>query len=173
MQGKQGASFNNNHLIFVRERKGTLGFPGGSSGKEPPCHGRGHKRGEFDSWVRKIPWRREWYPTPVFLPRESPWSEEPGGLQSMGSQRVRHDWSDSMHEQNTEQESAVQDCLRSSGSMGCRDTALWGGLGAAWLRRDGSPDSWESSFSQPLASLKTWSTTQGCGWPQAVDVPRK
>ena len=35
MQGKQGASFNNNHLIFVRERKGTLGFPGGSSGKEP------------------------------------------------------------------------------------------------------------------------------------------
>ena len=37
MQGKQGASFNNNHLIFVRERKGTLGFPGGSSGKEPPA----------------------------------------------------------------------------------------------------------------------------------------
>ena len=24
-----------------------------------------------DSWVRKIPWRREWQPTPVFLPRES------------------------------------------------------------------------------------------------------
>ena len=23
-----------------------------------------------------------------------PWTEEPGGLQSMGSQRVRHDWSD-------------------------------------------------------------------------------
>ena len=27
-----------------------------------------------------------------FLPGESPWTEEPGGLQSMGSQRVRHDW---------------------------------------------------------------------------------
>ena len=54
MQGKQGASFNNNHLIFVRERKGTPGFPGGSNGKEPPCHGRRHKRGEFDFWVRKI-----------------------------------------------------------------------------------------------------------------------
>ena len=25
-------------------------------------------------------------PTPVFLPGESPWTEEPGGLQSMGSQ---------------------------------------------------------------------------------------
>ena len=34
------------------------------------------------------PWRRQ--PTPVFLPGESPWTEEPGGLQSMESQRVRH-----------------------------------------------------------------------------------
>jgi len=25
----------------------------------------------FDPWVRKIPWRREWLPTPVFLPKES------------------------------------------------------------------------------------------------------
>ena len=25
----------------------------------------------FDHWVRKIPWRREWQPTPVFLPEES------------------------------------------------------------------------------------------------------
>ena len=24
----------------------------------------------FDLWVRKITWRREWLPTPVFLPRE-------------------------------------------------------------------------------------------------------
>jgi len=28
---------------------------------------------------------------PVFLPGESPWTEEPGRLQSMGSQRVGHD----------------------------------------------------------------------------------
>ena len=27
-------------------------------------------RGGFSSWVRKIPWRREWLPTPVFLPGE-------------------------------------------------------------------------------------------------------
>ena len=32
----------------------------------------------------KIPWRRAWQPTPVFLPGESPWREEPGGLQSWG-----------------------------------------------------------------------------------------
>jgi len=30
----------------------------------------GDKRG-FDPWVRKIPWRRAWQPTPVFLPGES------------------------------------------------------------------------------------------------------
>ena len=34
------------------------------------------------------PWRRVWLPTPVFLPRESPRTDEPGGLQSMGSQRT-------------------------------------------------------------------------------------
>ena len=42
------------------------------------------------SWVRKIPWRRAWQLTPVLLPEESPWTEEPDGLQSMGLQRVRH-----------------------------------------------------------------------------------
>ena len=29
-----------------------------------------HRRPRFDPWARKIPWRREWLPTPVFLPRE-------------------------------------------------------------------------------------------------------
>ena len=46
------------------------------------------RRARFDPWVGKIPWRREWQPTPVFLPGESPWTEEPGGLQSVGLQRA-------------------------------------------------------------------------------------
>ena len=50
------------------------------------------RRCRFDPWVRKMPWRRKWQPTTVFLPREIPWTEEPGRLQSMGSQRVRHNW---------------------------------------------------------------------------------
>ena len=33
-------------------------------------------------------------PTPVFLPWRIPWTVEPGGLQPIGSQRVRHNWSD-------------------------------------------------------------------------------
>ena len=46
---------------------------------------------EFNPWVGKIPWRRKWQTTPVFLTWKIPWIEEPGGLQSMGSQRVGHD----------------------------------------------------------------------------------
>ena len=30
----------------------------------------------FNPWVRKIPWRRAWQPSPVFLPGESSWPEE-------------------------------------------------------------------------------------------------
>ena len=52
------------------------------------------KRRGFNPWVRKIPWRRKWQPTPVFLPGESLWTEKPGRLQSIGWQKVRHDWSD-------------------------------------------------------------------------------
>ena len=44
-----------------------------------------------ETWVGKIPWRRERHPTPVFWPGESPWMEDPGRLQFMGSQRVRHE----------------------------------------------------------------------------------
>ena len=47
------------------------GVPGGASGKEPACQCRRCRRCEFDPWVRKIPWRRAWQPTPVFLPGES------------------------------------------------------------------------------------------------------
>ena len=39
-------------------------------------------------------WRRKWQPTPVFLPGESQGLGKPSGLLSMGSHRVRHDWSD-------------------------------------------------------------------------------
>ena len=49
---------------------------------------------EFHPWGGKI-WRREWQPTLVFLPGESPCTEEPGGLQSMGSHRS--DTTDNTH----------------------------------------------------------------------------
>ena len=46
-------------------------------------------------WVRSLDWEdsleKGMQPTSVFLPGESLWTEEPGGLQSMRSQRVEHD----------------------------------------------------------------------------------
>ena len=54
-----------------------------SSGKEPSCQGRNCKRYESHPWVRK---------TPVFLPGESPWTEEPGDS-SPTVHRVEANWS--------------------------------------------------------------------------------
>ena len=67
------------------------GFSDGTSGKEFTCQRRRHKRCGFDPWVGKIPWRRKWQPTPGILSWEIPWTEEPGGLQSIELQRVGYD----------------------------------------------------------------------------------
>ena len=50
---------------------GIMVFPDGASGKEFACHCRRCERFRFNPWVRKMPWRRAWQPTPVFLPGES------------------------------------------------------------------------------------------------------
>ena len=47
-------------LNFVLNAFQVWGFPGGSDGKHSPV--------VQDTWVRKIPWRRQWQPTPVILP---------------------------------------------------------------------------------------------------------
>ena len=47
-----------------------LGFPGGSEIKVSACICLQCGRPDFDPWVRNIPWRRKWQPTPVFLPGE-------------------------------------------------------------------------------------------------------
>ena len=41
---------------------------------------------KYDPWVGKIPWRKEWPPTPVFLPAELHGQRSLDSLQSMGSQ---------------------------------------------------------------------------------------
>ena len=51
--------------------KAVWGFLGGSVVKNIRLQFRKHRRCRFDPWVRKIPWRRVWQPTPVFLPGES------------------------------------------------------------------------------------------------------
>ena len=60
-----------NNVGNKEQMKETGGFPGGASGKEPACQRRRHKRHGLDPWAGKIPWRRAWKPTPVFLLGES------------------------------------------------------------------------------------------------------
>ena len=59
------------------------GFPGGSEVKASGRPG-------FDPRVRKIPWRRKWQPTPVFLPGKSHGCRSLGAT-VYGATRVRHD----------------------------------------------------------------------------------
>ena len=83
--------FRNSNLVSI---KTIMGFPGSSVGKESyyslgllknpillQC-----RRPWFNSWVGKIPWRRGRLPTSILAWR-IPWT-----IQSMGSQRVGHDW---------------------------------------------------------------------------------
>ena len=55
------------NIAFYLALISSLGFSGGSVIKKPPYQCRRHG---FDLWVRKIPWRRKWQPTPVFLPEK-------------------------------------------------------------------------------------------------------
>ena len=67
------------------------GFPGRASGKEPAYQCRRHKRCRLDPWVRKDPLEEEMATHFSIFAWRIPQTEEPGGLQSTGSQRVAHD----------------------------------------------------------------------------------
>ena len=64
-------------------RRYQVRLPRWLSGKESACQCRGYR---FDPWVGKIPWRRKWQPTPVFLPgeshgqRSSPWGHKESNM---------------------------------------------------------------------------------------------
>ena len=71
-----------------------MDFPFGASDKEPTCQCRRHRRHGFNPWVGKIPLEEGMATHSSILARRIPWTEEPGGLQSMGLHRVGHGWSD-------------------------------------------------------------------------------
>ena len=54
--------YNYYYLVLI------MGLPGGLAGKEPTYQCKSCKRHKFSPWVGKIPWRRKWQPTLVFLP---------------------------------------------------------------------------------------------------------
>ena len=65
------------------------GFPGGTSGKESACQCR---RWKVWSLGWEDPLKKEMATCSSILAWKIPWTEKPGRLQSMGSQKVGHDW---------------------------------------------------------------------------------
>ena len=66
----------------------SLGFLADASGKESACQRRRSKRCIFDPWVRKVPWRRTWQFTSVFLPGESHGQRSPVGYSPWGCKEL-------------------------------------------------------------------------------------
>ena len=66
-------------------------FPGSSVVKNPPANSGHPWTGKFNPWTGKIPWRRKWQPTPVFLPGKSHRQRSLGGYSPWGGKKVRYD----------------------------------------------------------------------------------
>ena len=66
-----------------------LGLPRWHSGKEPTCQCRRSKRNRLEGW--EDPLEEAMATHSSILAWRIPWTEEPGGLQSIELQRVRHD----------------------------------------------------------------------------------
>ena len=77
-------------LIRIWGSLGMRRLPRWCSGKESACQCRRHKGRGFDPWVGKIRWEEEMATASSILAWRIPRTEEHGGLQSIGSQRVRH-----------------------------------------------------------------------------------
>ena len=65
----------------------SIGFPAGSMVKNPPAK----QEIWFNLWVRKIPLRKKWQLTPIFLPRKCHRQKNLVGHSPRGHERVRHD----------------------------------------------------------------------------------
>ena len=64
-----------------------IGLPGNSVVKQSTCQCR---RCRFNPWIGKIPQRRKWQPTPVFLPGKSHGQRSLAGYSPWGHKRVRN-----------------------------------------------------------------------------------
>ena len=64
-------------------------LPSWLSGKESACHCR---RCKFNPFVRKIPWRWKYQPTPVFLPGKLHEQRSLASYSLWGHKESRHDW---------------------------------------------------------------------------------
>ena len=79
-------------LLAFWVEQSLVGLSRWLSDKESTCQCRRHRRQGFDPWVGKIPLEKGMATHSSFLAWEISQTEEPGRLQSMGSQRVGHNW---------------------------------------------------------------------------------
>ena len=97
--------------VVIKTKTGLLWW---LCGKESTCQCKRHR---FDPWVGKIPWRRKWQPTPLFLSGKSHEQRSLVGYCPWGHKRVGHDWaSKQQNNKNQNQPAAVaaeslQSCL--------------------------------------------------------------
>ena len=85
--------------ITILSIQGCSDLPRQLSGKESTWQCRRSRRCRFNPWVRKIPWRRKWQPTPVFLPGETRGQRSLDGYSPWG--RKASDTTECMHTINT------------------------------------------------------------------------
>ena len=85
-------SLQNKSTEFIKRCLWDCGLPTWLSGKESSC--QMHETQETQVWSlgREEPLEEEMTTLSSTLAWKIPWTKEPGGLQSMGSQRVGHDW---------------------------------------------------------------------------------
>ena len=88
--GLYSASLPKHQYMHAHSVVGT-GLPGGSDSKEPACDAGDLRMMQVQSLGQKDPLEEKMAAHSSVLAWEIPWTEESGGLQSMVSQRVRHD----------------------------------------------------------------------------------
>ena len=77
--------------VYLATTVSNMGFSGDASVKEPACQCWRHKSHWFDPWVGKDSLVEKMATHPSILAWRIPWTEEPGGLHSIGLQRIEHD----------------------------------------------------------------------------------
>ena len=92
LKGSSVPGISKSHVLFQyfwsnSQKYWLMGLLSWLNGKESACQCRRHR---FDSWVGKIPWRRKWLPTPVFLPGEFHGQRSLVGYSPWGHKRVRY-----------------------------------------------------------------------------------
>ena len=96
-----------NGVVFLSTRRATGSFPGGAVVKTPPAVQKWR-------WVQSLgqedPLEKAMATHSSILAWRIQWTEEPGGLQSIGLQRVRHDWATEHAHMSKGTTKALLDC---------------------------------------------------------------